>query len=519
MKSHFFLIALSALTLSACSHLDNPVEESVPIALSYSTVQITGTKAAQNLNDGTFASGETVKVMVSKTGEGNWAGYDFTTGESGTMIAPNPGPYYPAGSTNIDISAYYPSSAGTSFTVKSDQTADSDYKASDLMFASVTDQAKQTSPVELVFSHKLVKINVNITAGSGIESITGVSILNVKPTVSFNQTTGAVETVSGAVGDIEMSNNGAAVIPAQVVDGDFLSIVTDKGTAIYSVSGKEFLGGHQYTINITVNLRAVGATTAITGWTSEGTVNVYPVADPLTVLNVTSEHLGWIITTDGYVYQNKAAVDAAGKTASALIFYIGEPGTADASNPEFKGLAMSLIADYGNWATTAPGIYCLKNQYTTYTQVIEDMNGIQNTQILQSHDHPSPGHFAVDVLLSFGVQAPVGTSGWFLGTVAQWVKYITGMCGVTVAASSSGYGYASGGVPSLNAPFVQAGYPDAFYVGSAYSTNRYWTSCESYNESNASVAWGIELNYDYPNLYIIDDDKKKAGYIRPFVAF
>ena len=93
------------------------------------------------------------------------------------------------------------------------------------------------------------------------------------------------------------------------------------------------------------------------------------------------------------------------------------------------------------------------------------------------------------------------------------------MCGVTVTASGSGYGYASGGVPSLNAPFVQAGYPDAFYVGSAYSTNRYWTSCESYNESNAPVAWGIELNYDYPNLYIIDDDKKKAGYIRPFVAF
>ena len=72
-----------------------------------------------------------------------WSDYIFTTGDAGAMNAKDPAPYYPAGAQNIDIVALYPVSAGTPFTVATDQTADADYKASDLMFASVTNQAKQ----------------------------------------------------------------------------------------------------------------------------------------------------------------------------------------------------------------------------------------------------------------------------------------------------------------------------------------------------------------------------------------
>ena len=145
------------------------------------------------------------------------------------------------------------------------------------MFASVTNQAKQAAPVNLAFSHKMAKLNVNITAGQGVSSINSLSVLNVKPTVSFDQATGAVGSASGDATSIAMSNNGAVIIPAQTIDGGLLSIVTDQGTATYSVASKEFAAGQLYTINITVNLRAVGTTTQITGWTSEGTVTVNPV--------------------------------------------------------------------------------------------------------------------------------------------------------------------------------------------------------------------------------------------------
>ena len=278
MHTKKLIFAAALLTvLAACSSDDQssePMEQLTPVTLQYTTVDATETRAAQDLNQGTFASGETVKVRISNTGAGSWTDYDFTTGDAGAMIAPATPPYYPAGSQNIDIVAYYPAAAGTSFSVATDQTTDADYKASDLMYASVTNQAKQADAVNLAFSHKMAKLNVNITAGTGVGSINSVSILNVKPTISFNQATGAVGSASGDATTIAMTNNGAAVIPAQTIDGGLLSIVTDKGTATYTVSNKAFESGKVYTINLTVNLRAVGTTNAITGWTSEGTVTV-----------------------------------------------------------------------------------------------------------------------------------------------------------------------------------------------------------------------------------------------------
>ena len=269
-------IAVAALMMAACSQKENPVEDRTPVVLQYSTVDATETKAAQNLNEGTFAAGETVKVFVKNTGAGGgaWTVYDFTTGNAGAMSPVGDVPYYPAGSQNIDIVAWYPSAIASPFSVQTDQTTDAAYKASDLMFASAYNQAKQAGAVNLAFAHQMAKINVKITAGTGVGSITGVRLLNVKPSVSLDVGTGAVG-VSGSATTIAMSNNGAAVIPAQTISGGLLSIVTDKGTATYTVDGKEFAAGQQYTINITVSLRAIGTTNAITGWTSEGTVTVF----------------------------------------------------------------------------------------------------------------------------------------------------------------------------------------------------------------------------------------------------
>jgi hypothetical protein len=293
MNNKRFIFAAAAVVLAACSQeVIEPAVEQVPVKLAYTTVDAVESKAAQNLNEGTFASGENVTVRVSNTGENTWTDYTFTTGDAGAMTAPNPGPYYPAGSQNIDIVAYYPATAGTSFTVAADQTDDADYKASDLMFASVSNQAKQVAPVNLAFTHKMAKLNVNITAGQGVSRITSLSVLNVKPTVLFDQTTGAVGEASGTATSIALSNNGAVIIPAQTINGGLLSIVTDQGTATYSVASKEFAAGQLYTINITVNLRAVGTTTAITGWTSEGTVTVNPVTNQKTPAGLVAVDMG-----------------------------------------------------------------------------------------------------------------------------------------------------------------------------------------------------------------------------------
>lgn len=288
MKTRDFLFAAAALTvLAACSSDDQstePMEQRVPVTLQYTTIDANETRASQYLHQGTFAKGENVKVRISNTGAGSWTDYIYTTAEAGGMIGPVPPPYYPAGAQNIDILAFYPYYANTGgvFQVYQDQTSDDGYRQSDLMVASVTNQAKQAEAVNLVFAHKMAKIIVNVTAGTGISSISGVSILNVKRMVSFNHDTGAVGEATGTATSIAMSNYGAAVIPPQTINGDLLSIETDKGTATFSVASKEFAAGQQYTFNITVNLRTIGTTTSISGWNSEGTVLVNP---PLELTN------------------------------------------------------------------------------------------------------------------------------------------------------------------------------------------------------------------------------------------
>ena len=528
MNTTHFILAVAAVAFAACTHMENPIEEiipeepteiKVPVSLSYSTVDVVESKAAQDLNQGTFASGEGITVRISNTGAGEWTDYAFTTGTAGAMTAPDPGPYYPAGAQNIDIVAYYPASAGTSFTVASDQTADASYKASDLMFASVTNQAKQAAAVNLAFSHKMAKLCVNITPGQGVTSINSLCVLNVKPTVSFDQGTGAVGAADGEAVSIAMSNNGAAIIPAQTISGGLLSIVTDKGTATYSVADKVFEAGKLYTINITVNLRAVGTTTAITGWNSEGTVNVNPVVEVETILGVTSEHVGWVIAGDGCIFRDKAAVEAAGKTGVAIIFYVGENGSVDASSKQYKGLAASITtAGKRMWGFRDNAAYCLNAQYDTYLDATADMNGILNTQILASHNHSAGydrNHLAASAAINLTPVAPKGTSGWFLGSVGQWKLFLES-CGITL--DDSGYS-SDATLAKMQSYFREAGYQEFWTSG------KYWTSTESTNASNnAPLAWKVYLStssedYNLSGLEVLKDHKAYGAVSRPFTAF
>ena len=267
------------MALTACSSDDSPIEptvERVPVRLGHITVDAAETRAAQHLNEGTLDAGERVMVRISNTDAEYWTNYTYTSGDNGDMIAPAPGPYYPEGGQHIDIAAYLPATAGTSFTVAADQISDEDFKASELLFASVTDQAIQTEAVELAFKHKMAKICVNATVGEGVGSINEINILNVHRTVSFNQTTDEVGVKNDRTTHIILSNNGAAVIPAQTINGRLLAIKTDKGTATYSVAEKTFAAGHLYNLNITVNSDAVGIVVPITGWTDDEAVTVNP---------------------------------------------------------------------------------------------------------------------------------------------------------------------------------------------------------------------------------------------------
>lgn len=285
------IVLAAALCAAACTRMENPREERIPVSLTYTTVQATETKAAQDLNEGDLAVGTEVAVRIRNTGSGNnWTQYIFTVDADGTLVPSGEPPYYPDGDGRIDIVAYCPASVITSVaitatgmipcSVPTDQTSDDAYKAADVMFASVRNQGRTPAPINLAFTHLMSKLNVNITPGAGVGSINSVSILNVIREGQLTVDMGDVRTkTSASATSITMSNDGAACFPAQTISGNLLSIETDMGTATYSVpAGKTFEAGKQYTFNLTVNLREVGLTNVITDWTENGevTVNPYP---------------------------------------------------------------------------------------------------------------------------------------------------------------------------------------------------------------------------------------------------
>lgn len=274
--------------LTACSNDDAQLAgERVPISLSASTLtaEETRTAAGPNLNSGYIESGQAVRVRIRNTGSsGNWSDYAYTTGAGGILTLPSIPPYYPLDNTNVDIVAYTPYDAIGTFTVQDDQTNNDNYVASDLLFASATNKEKSTTAVPLQFEHKMAKIVVNVTASSnsGVSQIHSVSLQNIKRQVTFNETTGEVSnavsygstTVCLAQDGTTNTSAGVAVIPAQTISGTLLTVVTDIGTATYSVNSKTFNAGKVYVMNIYVGRTAIGATTQITGWTDTESVTV-----------------------------------------------------------------------------------------------------------------------------------------------------------------------------------------------------------------------------------------------------
>ena len=78
MNTTHFILAVAAVAFAACTHMENPIEEiipeepteiKVPVSLSYSTVDVVESKAVQDLNQGTFASGEGITVRTCSAEE------------------------------------------------------------------------------------------------------------------------------------------------------------------------------------------------------------------------------------------------------------------------------------------------------------------------------------------------------------------------------------------------------------------------------------------------------------------
>ena len=343
-RRHFFgfVLLTAAMLLTGCSAeiLDGGSQGLVPIELTASVQEgmaTGGTRAGTELNNSYLPSATNFTVGFSKntTLGSNTTTYQ-TTNAAGATKCTGTQPYFTLGGASTTVYAYYPSKPGTTFSVQTAQNTDANYSSSDLMYATKSlTKASPTATADLSFGHKMAKIIVNATIGSGITSITAVKIVGGYRTVNVSDATtctlGTTLTNANSSTNITVYSGThtsgtlscAALIPPQTVTGNFLQIDTDAGTVTYSLNGKQFDSNNVYTFNVTLTASQAGTTVAITNWANNSNATV-TVGGGNLALSSTSASLaykggnGTVNVTEGSVSGiNASSANGAIATASA----------------------------------------------------------------------------------------------------------------------------------------------------------------------------------------------------------
>lgn len=321
-KKLLILLALTPALFASCSSDSDEAEQQLEPIMLGTAIQTTTTRGnSQTLQATELEAGQTVGIYVyykdatTKTGTYGYENIAYTvTGAAGDLaiVTAAQQPYYPEQKNqNVDIYAFAPRvytgtaalntlTAQDVFTTASDQTTDANYNASDFVWGKAANVAPQTvsgnSRVTIPLSHKLSKVNINITWGTGLtqDLLTGASIklngVQLKGTVNF--TTGAVTPSSGtnpasavtltsatsSLGTFKSDATKSAftasaiIIPQTIAARtDFIEITLASGSsAVYkytSTAATTFSAGEVTTYDITLDAAGIALTSTISPWT------------------------------------------------------------------------------------------------------------------------------------------------------------------------------------------------------------------------------------------------------------
>lgn len=293
-----YVVGQVSCLLTACGKDDYLQSAGTPIVLSASalTDQPYGTRASADIQTSHFEIGEPIDVYIQTSEDdpitiGNSPNEFVTKGlvsDDVNELSPvNLQPYYPNRDVTVDMYALYPATdktrkivrgEATTFSVEEDQTSDQDYVDSDLMYASVASQPRTSSPVLLNFSHKMAKVIVCVDKEESVE-IESIELKNISRSVGFTPSTGVLADIApeDQVESVKVDNNGAALLPPQTIDGEFLYVHTKQGTAIFKLTNKKIESGKAYRLEVYVHRENIGLTTSITDWlVEEGSISIVP---------------------------------------------------------------------------------------------------------------------------------------------------------------------------------------------------------------------------------------------------
>lgn len=283
MKTILFMaIGAATMMLAGCSNDENESEDNWngEIRLGSGLV-VQQTRAGNGIvPDTQIADGQTVKVFVAKKPSAlasTYSGYtqdmtaDGNGGLSGTSM------YYPEDGDGVSIRAFHPAGAGTTFTVRADQSGNGgkDYFESDLLYSAAKDYPRQKEVHSLSFDHQLCKLTYELKVGDGSPALDGATVqwLGMTTACNFDTSTGAVSAVTvdseNAQTITPHATYGAVVVPQTVTSGTQMLQVAlaDGGTLVYTPDEDQVLeGGKVYNYTITVNLTELKASSSVKAW-------------------------------------------------------------------------------------------------------------------------------------------------------------------------------------------------------------------------------------------------------------
>ena len=303
MDTRIILFAAGVLAMAACSSNDPEVQGNVGEIRLYTEVSAP-TRAADNsvaLQDEQFAVNTDISVMVTDKGDQNattLVQYDLTTyrADGSGGLTPMTTQYYPASGNSVEVCAYHPAGATSTFSVAADQRATGDYRASDLMWAQLESINKNTDAAGrmLTFHHLCSKIIVRLVKGSGV---TDAEIAAAKITLeggtgdenrlimggTFGAGVGTLIADANVTGSITIATDAgtashAAVVIPQNMGGKKITVALGGGEQSYTFPAlTAFEKGTKYVYTVTVNKAELVVTASIENWTTpDGWVDPTP---------------------------------------------------------------------------------------------------------------------------------------------------------------------------------------------------------------------------------------------------
>ncbi len=285
-----FVTLCAVATLAACT-----TETDIGGGSISSNGEITIAASATRATDTSFEDDDQIGLSATKTTSGEeWltnAQLDYSEGifTSGQY-------WYMNSSETSTFVAYYPYSADgvpTEFTVKSDQSTEANYTASDLMFSTAADIEPTANAVDMVFQHKLSTMAITLITDYEVESV---KLVGVNSTATID-----VEKQSVAV-----KEDSAADITTKYSEGVYYAIVVPQ-TAVFNfevtVEGEEE-PVEVYTLESTLES---GMEHALTLYVIKG-------VDPGATIMWAEDYSGNYMLADGSVTMDVTLNDAEGYT-------------------------------------------------------------------------------------------------------------------------------------------------------------------------------------------------------------